>query len=360
MMEEYLGGALAFILTVVGIRLFLPVAHQFSLVDRFNAHKSHDGKTHETDIPFIGGLLMFSALAVTLLLTLQGAAGVEDINMILAGTGIVVLVGFIDDLWHMSVRLRLLAQVVASLLVALTAGCVLTDFGRLVSTEMLTLGAFSVPMTVFAITGGMNAMNMSDGLDGLAGGLALITLLSLLLIMLVTSDVAHMALLLAVVGATAGFLLFNFRWRRGTQAKVFMGDAGSMMLGFIITCMMIDLTMAPGRAMTPVTALWIFAVPLMDTFRLMIMRMLKGNSPFTAGRDHLHHLFLASGVSVRATVCIILAMQLLFSVIGLTGLFAGISERLMFFLALILFVTYFTVLFDMEKATARLRRLLAV
>jgi len=358
-MEVYLGGVLAFILTSVGIRLFLPVAHRHSLVDSSKHVNSHEGKTHDEDIPVIGGLLMYVALGITLFWLMHSTAIGDNIIMIFAGISVVVLVGFVDDRWHMSVRWRLLAQVIASLLVVLGAGCLLTDFGRLVSAEVLMLGAFSIPVTVFAITGGMNAMNMSDGLDGLAGGLALITLSSLLIIMLLSGDISHMGLLFAVVGATVGFLLFNLRWRQETRARVFMGDAGSMMLGFIITCSMIDLTMAPGRVMTPVTALWIFAVPLMDTFRLMIVRVLKGNSPFKAGCDHLHHVFLASGVSVRATVFIILAMQVLFSAIGLAGLVTGISESLMFLLALMLFAAYFTLLFDMEKVMLRLRRLFA-
>jgi UDP-N-acetylmuramyl pentapeptide phosphotransferase/UDP-N-acetylglucosamine-1-phosphate transferase len=135
-----------------------------------------------------------------------------------------------------------------------------------------------------------------------------------------------------------------------------MGDAGSMALGFIITWLLIDLSQGPNRAMTPVTALWIFAIPLMDTLRLMIFRMMNGHSPFKPGRDHLHYYFLDAGLSVQMTVKILLWSQVILSSIGIIGLFAGISEKIMFLAALSMFILFFIVLLDSEKAVLQLRR----
>lgn len=356
-MDAFLGGVLAFLLTAGSIGFLSPVARRFYLVDSTGAHKTHDG-----DIPLVGGLGMYIGVGLTAVWFHRFSLIDIASGMAFAGAGIMAVIGFVDDMNGMSVRTRLLAQALAGLVVTLIGGCILSDLGRLFSSEILILGAFSIPVTVIAFTGGVNAMNMSDGLDGLAGGLALVTLLSLLVISLISGGQAqaHLAFLLALIGAVSGFLLFNYRWKRTAQARVFMGDAGSMSLGFMLTWLLIDLAQGPNRAMTPVTALWVFAVPLLDTLRLSIFRIMNGYSPFRPGRDHLHHFFLDAGLDVRTTVTILLGLQVLFSAIGIIGLYAGVSERVMFLAALFLFTAFFVSLADTEKAALRLRRLLTV
>jgi UDP-GlcNAc:undecaprenyl-phosphate GlcNAc-1-phosphate transferase len=209
-MDAVLGGMLAFLLTAAGIRLFIPVAHHYRLVDCAGDRKRHVG-----DIPLIGGLAMYAGLGITALWLHRYSPVDYASGVAYAGMGIMALIGFVDDMHGMPVRIRLIAQVLAGLVVTLIAGCVLTDFGRLLSSEVLALGFLSIPLTVIAFTGGVNALNMSDGLDGLAGGFALITLVSLLVIALVTTSPAntHLAFMVALIGTVSGFLLFNYRWR---------------------------------------------------------------------------------------------------------------------------------------------------
>ena len=123
-----------------------------------------------------------------------------------------------------------------------------------------------------------------------------------------------MPMLVVGSGAATGFLMFNGRWTR--RARVFLGDAGSLSIGFVLAWLFIDLSQGEGRVMAPVTALWIFAVPLMDTVFVMIERIRLGHSPVRGGQDHIHHLFLRAGFSVNQTVLAITLVAVVCAAIG--------------------------------------------
>ena len=216
----------------------------------------------------------------------------------------------------------------------------LQDVGWLALGSLLSLGILAIPFTVFCTVGVLNAVNMSDGLDGLAGGLALVTLGSLSYLAYYTGHSENLDALVVLMACIMGFLVFNARSPWCKKAKVFMGDAGSMFLGFVIARFLIDFSQGDQRIMHPVIALWIFAVPLMDTVAVMLRRMLAGHSPFSADRKHLHHILLSIGLSPGQTVIAIWVLAVLLAIIGIVGHMAKLPDETMFFGFLGLFAVY--------------------
>jgi len=316
------GGLLAFSLTAILLWFLVPVARHVGLVD-------HPGgrKTHYHPTPLIGGIAMFVAFAFSILMVDISLSGYR---MLFAGSLLLVVVGAIDDLYELSASHRFGAQIAASLLMTLGGGVVLADLGCLLMPDnLLSLGPFAVPLTVFAAVGVLNAVNMVDGLDGLAGALMLIAIVALGVIAW-AGDKIHDVMVPGLLGATIlAFLLFNLRPRG--RALVFMGDAGSLFLGFVLVWFLVALSQGEQRLLAPVTALWLFALPLIDTVSMMMRRMLLRRSPFRADQEHFHHILLAAGFSPKQMLMLMLSIALATACIGLAGHFLEILEHRMFF-----------------------------
>nr|WP_240141414.1 MraY family glycosyltransferase [Nitrosomonas sp. HPC101] len=251
-------------------------------------------------------------------------------------------VGFADDILQLHYKIRLAVQTIVGLIMALVSGVVLTDLGHILpGGGVLSLGAFAIPVTLFATIGGINALNMIDGMDGLSGSVTLTSLVLLGSTALVVNDSPGIIITTALSGGIVGFLFFNLRHKLQPRAKVFLGDNGSMLLGFLVVWLLIDLSQGENRAITPVTALWLFSVPLMDTISIMLRRIWQHKSPFEPDHNHFHHILLNAGYRVNDAVFTIVSIHLLFGVIGLTGLYLGIPEAMMFIGFLLLFSGYF-------------------
>lgn len=327
---------LALAMSMLAIRLAMPVAARVGLVDRPGGHKQHD-----EHVPLVGGLGIYAALLTVLgLALLLESRGQPFYASLLLGASLLFLVGLIDDMFNLGVRVRFIAQGIAASITALWGGVMLNDFGALVTSDVLVLGAFALPVTIFATAGVINALNMSDGIDGLSGSLSAVSLVLLAIIAFLGGADAYLKVILAMLGAVIGFLAFNMRCCGRKKAKTFMGDAGSTMLGFLFACLFVGLSQGEARAMTPVTALWFFAVPLYDTTATMIRRMWLAKSPFSADRWHLHHLLLDAGFTVPQGVAALSGLQLLLGLIGLAGWYYVVSERAMFGGFIGLFVVY--------------------
>lgn len=233
----------------------------------------------------------------------------------------------------MSVRTG--AHAFAAWLMAAVAGNQLLSLGNILGFGVVELGILAIPLTVFATVGVINAVNMTDGIDGLSGGLVLIALFFLCIVSFLAgdTDMLHFATLLA-------FLMLNFRlpWKR--SALIYLGDAGSTLLGFIQTWLIIEATQGENAIMAPVYALWFLAIPLIDTVSLLIKRPMRGVNPFSAGTDHLHHRLIQAGFSHEQTVLGLYVVALIAGCIGLLGLLYQASEALMFLGFLTLFGAY--------------------
>jgi UDP-GlcNAc:undecaprenyl-phosphate/decaprenyl-phosphate GlcNAc-1-phosphate transferase len=325
-MAGYLPSLIAFATTALLIVLLRPLAVATGLVDIPNERKSHRAPT-----PLVGGLAIFAGLVVSFLVA--GRAGLhlpgrEIVSFFGAGL-LLVAVGVVDDFLELSPAVRFVAQILAALLMVFGAGVVLTDLGAMTwAGTILPLGVLSIPFTVFATLGVINALNMCDGLDGLSGSLALVSLGGLLVAASLWGVPGQAAFLPPLGAAIVGFLLFNLRLPGRSQALVFMGDAGSMFLGFALTWYAISLSQGEARVIRPSAALWFLMLPIFDAVSMMLRRTLRGRSPFAPDREHLHHIFLLAGYSVNQTVGIMTALALVGVLVALASIYWEVPELL--------------------------------
>lgn len=212
--------------------------------------------------------------------------------------------------------IRLLLQILACMFVLRFTGWYLEDFGPLFSTAVVELGWAALPITVFAVLGVINSFNLVDGMDGLAGSLFLLGALGSMAFAIPSGNLDMAWFLALAVMAVLGFLLLNARFRWNRSARVFLGDAGSLMLGFLLAWSLIRLGGGENRAFMPMTAVWLIAVPLLDTASLIWRRWREGRSAIHADQNHLHHLFLRAGFTVEATWG---------SIVGFASFLAGIG-----------------------------------
>jgi len=268
---------------------------------------------------------------------------------------LLVITGFIDDRMDLRPRVRFVLQAIAASIMVYGADIRLDNFGNLFGFGDVTTGILAAPITVFAVLGVINAMNMIDGVDGLAGGVALIALLVFAAFVAATGQL-HETLLLPLLAVVAGFMVFNLRTPWRSHATVFMGDAGSVLLGFALAWYAVNLAQVR-QVFTPITAIWILAVPLMDTTALMIRRVLKGRSPFAADREHLHHILQRAGFTPVQTVAIIYGMAILLAGVGVAGWWLGLPEYVMFYGFMALFGLYLYGILHAWKTMKRVRRL---
>lgn len=319
------------------IRLAISAALTHGITDHPGDHKQHD-----TPTPFVGGVGIFLALLIALIM-LANTQPEETTKWLSLGLGasIMFATGFVDDLKHLNYKVRLIIQTIVALIMILGGGVVLSNLGSLVPNLMLELGLLAIPFTIFATIGGINALNMIDGVDGLAGTLSFISLLLISAVAFIVGDLANLTLAIALAGSTVGFLYFNLRYASQLRARVFLGDNGSMLLGFLFAWLFVDLSQSSDLGMTPVTAIWLFAIPLMDTLSVMQRRIWLGKSPFAADRHHLHHLLLRAGFLPQKVVFFVASLHLLFGMIGLAGWYLGISEFIMLIGFLLAYIAYF-------------------
>lgn len=324
---------LAFLLTCACILALRPVAAKIGLLDFPGGRKHHSAPT-----PMIGGLGIYLG---TLAICLLSPVILADFKILLAVSGFVLMVGILDDLHDINVSTRMLMHSLAILAMCVLSGTSLQSLGHILPTgSAVTLGIIAIPATVFACVGVINAVNMSDGLDGLSGGLVTIALVMLSITALGAGQSAMLSFNQILIVSLLAFLAFNFRLLWQKSALVYLGDAGSTLLGFILAWLVIAASQGENAFIAPVTALWFLAVPLIDTVSLLVQRPLRGRSPFAPGRDHLHHRLLNAGLSPKQTVLIIQATALAFGLVGLTGHFSGAPESLMFGLFITCFAIY--------------------
>ena len=336
-----------FFATIIFILLLQPVALKIGLIDHPVGRKQH-----KTPTPLVGGLAIFLALLLTLsLINVQFPNQIAFISAIT----LLVFVGAIDDYKHLSVKTRLAAQIVASLIMTEVADIKINDLGDLFLSGNINLGIFASAFTVFAVVGGINAFNMIDGLDGLCGGLTFASIMSIAVVAWLFEQPALLDFCLIVMATNFAFLLFNLRIFGRTSAKIFLGDAGSTLLGFTICWLAIYGSQIEHRIITPTVVLWIIALPVMDSVCIMLRRVIRGYSPFSADREHLHHILLLADYSVNQTVSIIILYDLILTTVGIIASFLfNVPDAVLFILFLILFGIYYSkVLHDQRKRDRR-------
>ena len=331
--------ALCVLVSIVFIRLSISAANAVNISDTPAPGSNH--KLHDTVTPFVGGVGVLAALCVAIFFLI----GIDsDSFNKYAALGIIsitiFIIGFADDALTLNYKSRFFIQILSVIIMILFGGVALSDFGGILFSESLQTYHAVIPITIFAVIGVINSLNMIDGVDGLSGSISFVTLLLIGTVAFIADDQHNLMLTTALIGGVLGFLYFNLRYRKQRYARVFLGDNGSMLLGLLLAWLLVDLSQGSNRAMTPVTALWLFSVPLMDTVTVMLRRVWLGKSPFTPDRYHLHHLMQRAGFSVSEIVFIIVLLHTLLGIIGLMGLYLGISETTMFICFLLFFLGY--------------------
>lgn len=322
-------GPLIALLLASGLIMWLsPLAHSAGLVDKPDARKKHKG-----EIPLIGGPAIFVAVFAAMVISGIGLSKTAEWTnfgaFCLAGM-LLILAGTVDDYLDLTPLQKLACQTLAALIMVFGANIVLRDLGALgVNNDLLALGFLAIPFTLFATVGVVNAINMTDGLDGLAGSLSLVSLLGFMAATVMFGNGEGLGLLAILGAAILGFLLFNFRvpWR--PAAVVFLGDSGSMFLGFTVAWFAIKFTQGDSKVLAPAAALWFLILPLFDTATLTARRILKRRPPFGADREHLHHIFLLAGFTVSETVSIMATISLLGVGVGLAGTYFQVPDILL-------------------------------
>ena len=337
--------------TVAFIGVFLitlllrPLSNRIGLVDRPTDRKQHNG-----EIPLIGGIAMFASCSLAALFFVPHSS---DMTYLLAACGLLVMTGSIDDKYDIHYRIRFFVQTLCAAMLIWGANTQLMSFGNIFGYFELNLWWFSIPITLFAVVGMINAYNMIDGIDGLSGGLCLISSIGLYFLLSEKISDGATNILLLMIGALFAYLILNLHIFPKWTSKVFMGDAGSMLIGFVITAFLIRYSQSPKQIIMPVTALWLAAVPLMDIFVTSIRRLKQGKNPFHPDRTHIHHIFLRAGFKKETTLIIILLFQAFTVATGIYMESIGIAP-----LSAIAFIALFLVYLQFIKHSFKAAKLL--
>ena len=337
---------LAFLVAGVVARVLTSFAKRIGLADPPGGRKQHAGT-----IPVTGGIGMFAGFFVAAMAS--GLIGGATVALVVA-LFLLVFGGAADDMRDISPQSKFLIQLVATLLMTSWAGVQVHVLGNLFGFGPLNLYQWAIPFSVICALGVINAINMIDGLDGTAGGVSIVAMVSLAYAALVQGLGTQALVLLLLAAAVTGFLMWNMRFPGiRSQARVFMGDSGSMMLGLALCWFSIDLTQGEGRALSPIVCMWILAVPLLDMARVMFVRMHNRISLFEADREHLHHLLLERGVPVYAAAWTMMGISALASVVGLGAWRLGVPDWALAYGFIALFMVVLVTAYVRERAIAR-------
>ena len=324
------------------------IAKRIGLVDKPNARKLHDGA-----VPLVGGISI--CLVVAQYLTFRPES-IEHSWLFVLSIALLTLVGAVDDKIDLSFKVRMGIQAALSIVMMKVAGIELHSLGNMFGFGEISLGWSGSIITILAVIGAINAFNMVDGIDGLLGGLSIVTFGALAFLLRVDSQHGAAYLCVVFIVAMLPYIFMNLGIL-GRERKVFMGDAGSMMIGFTVIWLLLGVSQTEHSEplMRPVTALWLIAVPLMDMAAIMIRRIRRGDSPFKPDRDHLHHLFQRLGLGPRQTLVIICLIATAYASFGIYGEAKDIPESTMFALFIGCFVVYSVVLAHIWRITSFIR-----
>jgi UDP-GlcNAc:undecaprenyl-phosphate GlcNAc-1-phosphate transferase len=288
-------------LALVASLLLTPLARRLAIRMGIVA-KVVSRSVHTEPKPFLGGVAMYLAFAVAML---AGGAVTDDQTLgILICGGLIMLLGVVDDKINMKAKVKFIGQVaIAALLVYgfdLKIDGIFSPLGQ----RWVSFGFFAEPLTILWIVSFVNVMNFIDGLDGLAAGISTIGALTLLMVSLQQALPTAVLLAAALAGSAIGFLRYNFN-----PAKIFMGDAGSMFLGFTLAAISVHGVLKSALTVSVVVPILALAVPIFDTAFAIIRRLAAGRSIGEADKDHLHHRLLRLGLSHRNTVLVMWAVS---------------------------------------------------
>ncbi len=310
--ENFIWSIAAFVVALIISFATTPLVNKFAYkVGAIDVPKDNR-RMHKTPIPRLGGLAIFFGFLTGVLLFIPMN---PELQNILLGAVIIIVLGCIDDVVALNAKVKLLGQIVAAMFPVMAGIRIeaITNFNPFTSSPYITFGIFAIPITIIWIVGITNAVNLIDGLDGLAVGISSIASFSLLIIAILVSDPYIAVVMAALAGGCIGFMPYNIN-----PAKIFMGDTGAMFLGYILATFSIEGLFKFYAVMSFAVPFLILGLPIFDTGFAIIRRLANGQSPMAPDRGHLHHRLIDMGFSQKQTVAI------LYSISGLLGLSAVI------------------------------------
>lgn len=294
-MEMFTIFILALFFTIVLVPVFKRLAFRMNIVD-----VPDERKVHLMPMPKTGGISMAIGAFVPMMVWV---AKDDFFSSVVAASIIIVVFGLIDDIKPMTAGQKILPQIAAALIVIFYGGVRICFLGDLAPDGYVLPGFLSVPLTLLVILGVTNAINLADGLDGLAGGISMLSFILIVFLAYQSGNMQIALMAVAMVGGIAGFLRYNTH-----PAILFMGDAGSQLLGFL--AVVFSITLAQSNApYAKILFLTIIGFPILDTLTVMVERIIKKRSPFSADKNHFHHRLLRHGFYHTEAVLTIYIIQ---------------------------------------------------
>lgn len=324
---------LAFTVTFALLWFGRPLAQRIGWVD----HPDPRRKCHDAPTPLIGGLGLYGGYLIGGLF-LEGFRLSNDLLLPVATC--IVIVGCMDDCWRLRPWIRLLAEFGLALLLTGWSELSIHTLGDLLGWGAIDLERGFILFSMFAFVAVINALNMSDGLDGLAAGHALVAFLALLFLAVQGGRWQESGWILLAVVVLLPFFLLNAPLSRNRAALVFLGDAGSLLLGLALFWFTVSLSQGAEAACSPAVALWLLAVPLIDLSSSIVRRLGSGHHPFFPDKEHIHHILLRLGYNKRQVFFILVGTSSLFALLAIVAHALAVSEALLFYGFLTLLIAY--------------------
>lgn len=297
---------LAFIIALIAVYILTPLVMKFA-VKTGAMDQPDQRKVHKKPIPRLGGLAIYLAFMIALCSTVE--INREILGLILGGS-FIALIGIIDDFINMPAKIKLLGQIVAAgilVFFGIRIDFITNPFGDFIFLEYL-----SIPVTLFWIVGITNTVNLIDGLDGLAAGVSTIATITIMLVAWQSGATLVVTIAAALVGASLGFLHYNFN-----PARIFMGDTGSMFLGYMFAAISIIGAVKSAATIALIVPILALGLPILDTTFAIVRRYRGGVPIFKPDKGHLHHRLLSMGFSQRQAV---LLMYVFSAFLGLAAI----------------------------------------
>ncbi len=332
---------LIFLTSLLVVALAIPPIITVAFQKRLFDHPVESRKVHKRIVPNFGGIAIFSGFLFTCSLFIPANLLPEG-NILMAAGLILFLTGLKDDIVGLSPTIKFVAQFSSAIILATAANIRISNLHGILGLQELPYTA-SIVLTVFFIVGIVNAFNLIDGIDGLAGTLGIMVSLIYAYLFYSAGLMGWSYLSIALTGAMLGFLFYNV-----TPAKIFMGDSGSLLLGFVAAVLSLKFLSLNGSATPNLGPLELHAsnglviailiIPIFDTLRVFTLRILKNTSPFTADNNHLHHRLLFLGLSHIQATLVLVVSNIVFVILALALQQLGDSQLISLLVLSILLV----------------------
>ena len=287
-----------FILSLIITPIVKKIAFKVGAID-----KPNERKVHKKLMPRMGGMAIYISFLIGVALF---PPDMIDVWPIILGATLIIALGIVDDVYTLSAKVKFLGQIFAALIPVLAG--IQIEYITIPNGNIIEFGYLAIPITVFWIVAITNAINLIDGLDGLAAGVSSIALISISVLAFSLGNVVGTFIGILLLGSTLGFLVYNFY-----PAKIFMGDTGSLFLGYMISITAILGFTKSATILSLIIPIIILAIPIIDTTFAIIRRVVNGKPLTAPDKYHLHHCLIRLGFTHRQSVVLIYLLSVLFS-----------------------------------------------